>query len=118
MFGKYFDVGEKRDFGGAFMFFIVHLILLVGISSVALHFFAMTGMVDAGIGGFFEGGQFHTIVGSLFVMWLGGMMVSKRGKNNDIMSVIMVIAGIYLAWTFSVILGLVPIALMTTIHDK
>lgn len=116
MFGKYFDVGEKRDFGSAFMFFVMNLVLLVGLSSVFVHFFGFTGWVENSAS-FFEGSQVHTIIGSLFVLWIGGMIVSKRGMTANFIAILMVIAGLYLAWSFSVILGLVPIALLTTM-DK
>jgi hypothetical protein len=114
MFGKTLDLAAKRDMMGAFGFFVAHLVILVGASSVLVHFLGMVGMVD-GVGGFFEGGEVHTLIGSLFVLWLGGMVLAKRGLTSDIMSIIIVGVGLYLAWTSSVILGLVPIALLTTI---
>lgn len=113
MFGKSMDLTAKRDMTGAFMFFVAHLVVLVGVSSVLVHFLGMVGMVEGGAG-FFEGGEVHTLIGSLFVLWLGGMVLSKRGMTSDTMSIIVVAVGLYLAWTSSVILGLVPIALLTT----
>lgn len=115
MFGKTLDLAAKRDFVGALGFFVAHLVILVGASSVLVHFLGMVGVVDGSIGGFFEGGEVHTMIGSLFVLWLGGMVLAKRGMTSDIMSIIIVGVGLYLAWTSSVILGLVPIALLTTI---
>lgn len=115
MFGKTLDLGMKRDFMGAFMFFLVHLVILVGLSTVAIHFMDMAGMMEGSAGSFFEGGSMHTLIGSFFVLWLGGSILHKRGMTSDTMSIIMVVAGLYLAWTSSVILGLVPIALLTTL---
>ncbi len=107
------DLGVKRDFVDAFMFYVVHLVILVGFSTVLFHFLGMAG-VTGDAGEFFAGGKMHTLVGSLFVLWLGGSILSKRGMTSDMMSVIVLMAGLYLAWTSSVILGLVPIALLTT----
>ena len=114
MFGKAMDLRAKRDLMGAFMFFIAHLVLLAGVSSVLVYGLGLLGMVE-GVGGFFEGGEVHTIIGSLFVLWLGGSILSKRGLTSDLISIITVGVGLYLAWTSSVMLGLVPIALLTTI---
>ncbi len=115
MFGKSLDLGAKRDFMGAFMFFVAHLMILVGVATVAVHFLAMAGMVD-GSGSFFAGGETYTLISSLFVLWLGGSILAKRGMTNDMMSIIIVMIALYLAWTTSAILGLVPIALLTTIN--
>lgn len=116
MFGKYFDVGAKRDFMGAFLFFVVHLMLLVGFSTVLVHFFGVTGLSGAE-GAFFEGGEIYTHIGTLFVLWLGGTIAYKRGMSNDIMAMMIVAAAVFAAWTYGPILGLVPIALLTTM-DK
>jgi hypothetical protein len=116
MFGKYLDMSAKRDMVGGFSFFLAHLVILVGISSVLMHFLSMIGMVDGSAGSFFEGGETYTLIGTLFTMWLGGMVLTKRGLTSDTMSIIIVMAGVYLAWTSSVVLGLVPIALLTTIN--
>ena len=113
MFGKSLDLGVKRDAMGAVGFFFAHLVVLVGLSSVLVHFLGVAGVVD-GAGGFFEGSHVHTMIGSFFTLWLGGMILQKRGMTNDIISVLVVVAGVYLAWTSSVMLGLVPIALLTT----
>ena len=115
MFGKSLDMGAKRDLMGGVNFYVAHLIVLVGFSSVLLHFLGMIGVVD-GAGSFFEGGEMHTLIGSVFVLWLGGTILAKRGLTSDLLSIIIVMAGLYLAWTSSVVLGLVPIALLTTIN--
>jgi hypothetical protein len=113
MFGKTLDFGAKRDLRGAFEFFVAHLVVIAGVSTVLVHFLGMVGAVHA-TGGFFDGGEVYTMIGSLFVMWLGGMVLSKRGQTSDILSILVVAAGVYLAWTTGVMLGLVPVALLTT----
>jgi hypothetical protein len=113
MFGKSLDFGAKRDLRGALEFFVAHLVVLVGVSTVLVHFLGMVGAAKD-VGGFFDGGQMYTLIGSLFVMWLGGMILTKRGQTSDILSILVVAAGVYLAWTTGVMIGLVPIALLTT----
>ncbi|MCB9996437.1 MAG: hypothetical protein H6869_08395 [Rhodospirillales bacterium] len=103
--------------GSAVMFFIAHLMILVGVSTVLVHFLGMAGLVDGG-GSFFAGGETFTIISTLFVLWLGGSVLAKRGLTSDIMSIIIVMVGVYLAWSSGAILGLVPIALLTTISSK
>lgn len=112
MFGTS-DVGAKRDVFGAFMFYVTNLVILAGLSTVLVHVLGMAGVVE-NAGNFFEGGDVHTLVGSIFVLWLGGMVLSKRGATSDIMSILMVAVGVYLAWDANVLLGLVPVALLTT----
>lgn len=114
MFGNSLDLGAKRDFMGALMFFIAYLMVLVGVSTVLVHFMGMAGLVDGG-GSFFSGGETFTLISTLFVLWLGGSILAKRGLGSDIMSIVIVMCGVYLAWTSGAILGLVPIALLTTI---
>lgn len=112
MFGNS-DVGAKRDVLGAVMFYVTQLVLLAGLSTVLVHVLGMAGMAD-GSGSFFEGGHLHTLIGSIFVLYTGGMILVKRGATSDILSVLVVAAGVYLAWDSSVLLGLVPVALLTT----
>lgn len=114
MFNKALDFTVKHDMFGAFIFFLTHLILMTGISTVVVHILSMTGFIDGTVGTFFEGGEIYTLVGTLFVMWLGGTILTKKGLTSDIMSIIVVGVGLYLSWTTGVILGLVPIALLTT----
>jgi hypothetical protein len=118
MFGKSLDAGEKRDFMGAVVFYVANLMVLVGVSTVAVHFLGAAGVVDGKAGGFFDGGHVYTLIGSFFVLWLGGAVLHARGKANDILSVVMVLAGTYLAWTTGVMLGLVPVALLTTMNNS
>lgn len=114
MFGKSLDVGAKRDIMGAVTFYVAQVVVLAGVSTVLVHVLGMLGVADAA-GSFFAGGDTYTLIGSIFVLWLGGMTLHARGMTGDILSVLMVVAGVYLAHDQSVLLGLVPIALLTTI---
>jgi hypothetical protein len=112
MFGSS-DVGAKRDVQGAVMFYVGQLCVLAGLSTVLVHFLGMAGVVkDAG--DFFSGGDVYTLIGSIFTLWLGGSILSKRGATNDITSFVIVAVGVYLAHTSGIMLGLVPIAVLTT----
>lgn len=115
MFGKSMDLGAKRDVVGAVVFFLANLVVVAGLSTVLVHFFGMTGIVTAS-GSFFDGGAVYTTIGTLFTLWLGGMVLTKRGMTNDIMSIIVVMIGVYLAYTQGIMLGLVPVALLTTMN--
>lgn len=117
MFGKSMDLGAKRDMMDAVMFYFVQMVLIAGLSTVLFHFLGMMG-ISHDAKAFFEGGDTNKIVGSLFVLWLGGSILSKRGLTSDMMSVIVVAAAIYLTWTSGIVLGLVPVALLTTMGKK
>lgn len=112
MFGNA-DVGAKRDVMGAVMFYVGQLCVLAGISTVLVHFLGMAGVVkDAG--DFFGGGHAYTLIGSIFTLYLGGSILSRRNATNDLTSFVIVAVGVYLSWTSGVMLGLIPIALLTT----
>ena len=113
MFGNV-DVGAKRDVMGAVTFYVTQLIVLAGISTVLVHFLGMAGVVE-NAGGFFEGGETYTLIGTMFTLWLGGSILSKRGATNDLTSFVIVAAGVYLAWTSGIMMGMIPIALLTTL---
>jgi hypothetical protein len=115
MFGKSMDLTAKRDMMGAVAFFFANLVAVAGLSTVLVHFFGIAGVIEAS-GSFFEGGSVYTTIGTLFTLWLGGMVLTKRGLTSDIMSIIVVMVGVYLAFTSGIMLGLVPIALLTTMN--
>jgi hypothetical protein len=111
------DLGVKRDIQDAVVFYFAQLVVIVGLSTVLFHFLGMFGVVH-NVGAFFDGGDMNRIAGSLFVLWLGGTILHKRNATSDILSVIMVVAGLYLAWTGNVMLGMVPVAMLTTMGGK
>lgn len=114
MIGKILDVGHVRSTMGAFWFYVLSLVLLVGISTTLVHFLGMVGVVDGG-GSFFAGSEIHTLIGSLFVLFVSGLILTHRKMTSDIFAVLLTVVAIYLAYTTSVMLGLIPIAILTTI---
>ncbi|MCI5060560.1 MAG: hypothetical protein MRY79_05765 [Alphaproteobacteria bacterium] len=93
---------------------MLSLVLLVGISTTVVHFFGMAGIIEGG-GHFFSGSEIHTLIGTLFVLFVSGLILTHRKLTSDIFSVLLVGIAIYLAYTTSVLLGLIPVALLTTL---
>jgi len=112
MLSKMLDVGHVRSTMGAFGFYVLSLVLLVGISTTALHFLGMVGVVESS-GSFFSGGEMHVWIGSLFVLFVSGLILSHRKMTGDIFAVLLVAVGLYVAFTTSVMLGLIPVAILT-----
>lgn len=117
MFGKILDVGHHRTTTEAVWFYFIALTLMVGISTTLIHFLGMAGVVD-GSGSFFAGGGVYGMVGTVLTLLIGGLILSGRNLTSDLFSVLVVGVGVYLAYTSSVVIGLVPIALLTTIKTK
>lgn len=113
MIGNILDVKGHRSLTGALWFYVLSLTLLVGISTTLVHFLGMVGVVET-TGSFFVGGEMHTLIGTVFAVLLGGLILNARGLTSDLYSVLLVGVSIYLAYTTSVMIGLVPLALLTT----
>jgi hypothetical protein len=90
---------------------------MVGISTTLVHFLGMAGVVD-NTGSFFGGGEVYTLIGTVLTLLVGGLILSARSLTSDLFSVLVIAVGVYLAYTSSVMIGLVPIALLTTIKTK
>lgn len=114
MLDKILDVGHTRSTVGAFWFYVLSLTILVGISTTLVHFLGLVGVVD-GAGSFFAGGEIHTLIGSLFVLMVSGLILTTRKLTSDMFSVLLTVVAVYLAYETSVMLGLIPVALLTTI---
>jgi hypothetical protein len=114
MLDKILDVGHVRSTTGAFWFYILSVVLLVGISTTLIHVLGLVGVVESG-GSFFAGTGLHTLVGSVFTLFLSGMILSHRKLTSDIFAVLLTVVAVYLSYTTDVMLGLVPVAILTTI---
>ena len=114
MIGKILDVGHVRSTVGAFWFYVLSLVLLVGISTTLVHFLGLVGVVD-GAGTFFTGSETFTLIGSLFVLFVSGLILTHRKMTSDIFAVLLTVIGIYLSYETHVVLGLIPVALLTTL---
>ncbi len=114
MLDKILDVGHVRSTVGAFWFYVLSLVLLVGVSTTLVHFLGMVGVVDGG-GTFFGGSTIYTLMGSLFTLFVSGMILSHRKLTSDIFAVLLTVVAVYLSYTTDVMLGLIPVAILTTI---
>jgi len=114
MIDKILDVGHVRSTTGAFWFYVLSVVMLVGISTTLVHFLGMVGVVEGG-GTFFAGSTIHTLVGSLFTLLVSGMILSHRKLTSDIFAVLLTVVAVYLSYTTDVMLGLIPVAILTTI---
>jgi hypothetical protein len=117
MFGKILDVTHHRTTTEAVWFYFLSLTLMVGISTTLVHFLGMAGVVES-TGSFFGGGEVYTLIGTVLVLMISGLILSGRNLTSDIFSVLVVAVGVYLAYTTSVMIGLIPVALLTTIKTK
>ena len=114
MIGKILDVGHVRSTTEAIWFYVLSLVLLVGISTTLVHFLGLAGVVDT-TGTFFTGSEIHTLIGSVFTLFVSGLILTHRKLTSDIFAVLLVGVGVYLAYTTGILLGLVPVAILTTI---
>jgi len=96
-------------------FFLFHVVLLVGLSTVLGHYLVSLGVIDATVGSFFEGGEVHTLIGAGWTLVLSSMVLTGKKMTNDIMSVVIALVGVYLAYTVNVMLGMVVVAYLTTL---
>ena len=115
MFGKIIDTTHTKTTTEAVWFYIMSLIILVGFSTVLLHVLGLTGVVS-GVGTFFEGHSLHTLIGTGFVLVLSSMILTSRKLTGDLFSILLVGLGVYLSFTMTVMVGMIPVALLTTLN--
>lgn len=119
MFGHITNLTHKRSLMEAAGFYLFFTILLVGLSTFIGHYMGILGLIDGGtVGSFFEGGNIHTLVGTGWVLMLSGMILSHKGLTNDMLSVVLTVVGIYLAYTVNILLGMVVVSYLTTLGKK
>lgn len=115
MFKHITNLAHTRSITDALGFFIFHVILLVGLSTFLGHYMVTFGLIEGVVGSFFDGGTVHTLIGTGWVMILSSMILSGKKLTNDMMSVIIALVGIYLAYTVNVLLGMVVVSYLTTL---
>lgn len=115
MFTHLTNLTTTRSITDAIGFYLFHVILLVGISTFLGHYLVTFGVIDGTVGDFFTGGEVHTLIGTGWVMILSSMILSGKKLTNDMMSVIIALVGIYLAYTVNVLLGMVVVSYLTTL---
>lgn len=115
MFNNLTNLAHTRSISGAIGFFLFHIILLVGLSTFLGHYLVTFGVLDGVVGSFFDGGSIHTMIGAGWTLILSSMVLSGKKLTNDIMSVVIALVGVYLAYTVNVMLGMVVVAYLTTL---
>jgi hypothetical protein len=115
MFNHITNLAHTRSITGAFGFYLFYTILLVGLSTFLGHYLVTLGIIDGTVGNFFDGGEIHTLIGTGWVMILSSMVLSGKKLTSDLMSVIIALVGIYLAYTVNVMLGMVVVSYLTTL---
>lgn len=120
MFGflKSLDVTKTHSTTDAVWFYITGLILMVGFTTVLGHIMHLMGIVET-VGSFFDGGHVYTMLGTGFVLIVSSLILTGRKLTGDLFSILLVGIAVYLSYTTSLMLGMVPVALLTTLsHDK
>ena len=117
MIDKILDVGHVRSTSGAFWFYILSVVILVGISTTLLHVLGMVGVVDSSAS-FFSGSMMHTYIGSVFTLFVSGLLLTHRKLTSDIFAVLLTVLAVYLSYKVDIMLGLIPVAILTTISKK
>jgi hypothetical protein len=117
MFGRMIDTTSTRSTTDAITFYITSLVLLVGFSTVLVHMLSLLNVVS-GVGSFFDGGSIHTLIGTGFVLVVSSLILTGRKLTSDLFSILLVGVAVYLSYTTNVMLGMIPVALLTTLHHK
>ena len=119
MFGNVTNLAQVRSITGAVGFYLFYTILLVGLSTFLGHYLVTFGLIDGGsVGGFFEGGSINTLIGTGWVLILSSMILSGKKLTSDIMSVVIALVGVYLAYSVNVMLGMVVVGYLTTLGSS
>ena len=116
MFGKSLSFDSKRVWD-ALTYYVVQMIVLVGVSTVLVYALGMFGVVEGG-GGFFDGGEIYRLIGTAFVLLIASGILYSKGLSNDMFAFAMTALAVYLAWDTNILLAMVPVALMSTFDAK
>jgi len=115
MFGHITNLAQTRSLTGAFGFYLFYTVLLVGLSTFLGHYLHTFGIIDGTVGGFFDGGSIHTLIGTGWVLLVSSMILSGKKLTGDLMAVLIAVVGIYLSYTVDVLLGMVVVSYLTTL---
>ncbi len=115
MFNNLTNLAHTRSITGAMGFYLFHIILLVGLSTFLGHYLVSFGIIDGTVGSFFDGGEIHTLIGAFWTLVLSIMVLAGKKMTNDMLSVVIALVGVYLAYSVNVMLGMAVVAYLTTL---
>lgn len=115
MFNHVTNLAQTRSHIEAVGFFLFYTVLLVGLSTFLGHYLVVLGVLDGTVGSFFDGGSVHTMIGAGWTLILSSMILTSKKLTGDIMSVVIALIGVYLAYTVNVMLGMVVVSYLTTL---
>lgn len=118
MLHKITDTTKTHDIMGSIWFFVGMSIILLGVTSLVGHVLGAIGVGGDVISGIFGGVGISTIIGTLFVLMTGGSIVHHKKLSGDLISVVVLLTGVYLSFTTSVFLGLVLVSYLTMVKGK
>lgn len=116
MFNHITNLAQLRSITQALGFFLFYTVLLIGLSTFMGHYMGVLGMVDVSVGTFFEGGHWHSLIGTGWILFLSSMILSGKKLTNDMMAVVIAFIGAYLAFKVDVIMGMVVVSYLTTLE--
>jgi hypothetical protein len=118
MFSKITDLTKTRSITDSLIFFIGMSVILVGLTTILGNVLGVIGVGSTVVTGIFGGVGLTTIIGTLFVLMSGGTIVHHKKLGGDILSVVVLLTGVYLSYTTSVFLGLLLVSYLTTVKGK
>ena len=118
MLQKMTDITKTHDIMGSIWFFVGMSIILLGITTLVGNVLSTVGVGGDVIGGIFGGVGLSTIIGTLFVLVSGGSILHHKKLGGDMLSVVVLLTGVYLSFTTSVFLGLLLVSYLTMVKGK
>lgn len=118
MLDKITDTTKTHDIMGSIWFFTGMSVIVLGLTTLIGSVLTTVGVSGDVIGGIFGGVGLSTIIGTLFVLITGGSIVHHKKLSGDILSVIVLLTGVYLSFTSSVFLGLALVSYLTMVKGK
>ena len=118
MLHKITDTTKTHDIMGSIWFFVGMSIILLGVTTLTGHVLGALGVGGDVISGIFGGVGITTIIGTVFVLMTGGSIVHSKKLSGDMISVVVLLTGVYLSFTTSVFLGLVLVSYLTMVKGK
>lgn len=116
MFGKAMNFDSKRVWD-AFTYYVVQTVVMVGVATTLVYVLGMVGVMHGG-GNFFDGGDNYRTIGTAFVLLITSSMLFSKGLSNDMFAFAMTVLALYLSWHHNVMLGMIPVALLSTFDGK